>query len=328
MFYKKLYDFISSMKTGLVLLGLIGLASALGSGILPVSFFHFLPFRILLLLMFTNMSLCIINQTSRILKRKYSRQNKNHPWFRQVSLLVLHFGVVLILIGGTINTFCGQSKEVRMIQGETIEVADIIPIKEPFSLKLDEFKIEFNEDGSPSQYYSMVTIMTNLNGPKDYSISVNHPLKHKGVKAYQHGFGYLINVNREDARQKTEQSCREGEWLEFAHADRKVKIYKYIPNFDPKSGMNSKTLRPDNPRIIYSVYENEKVLRVGAASFGEKVKIDDTVFLSFDKVQPYTVLQLKSDPGLPYAGLGGLMLMIGVCLVLFRGRTKPNAQAA
>lgn len=92
--------------------------------------------------------------------------------------------------------------------------------------------------------------------------------------------------------------------------------------------MNSKTLRPDNPRIIYSIYENEKVLRVGAASFGEKVKVDDTVFLSFDKVQPYTVLQLKSDPGLPYAGLGGLMLMIGVCLVLSRGKTKPNTQAA
>jgi cytochrome c biogenesis protein len=94
-------------------------------------------------------------------------------------------------------------------------------------------------------------------------------------------------------------------------------VYKYIPNFDPNYGMDSKTLRPDNPQVIFSVYENGALLGVGAASFGEQVELDKGINFSFQGVKPFTVLKVKSDPGLPVAGAGGLMLMVGVCLALF-----------
>jgi len=317
---KNVYAFVSSMKTGLVLLGLIGLASALGSGLLPDTFFYMLPFRILLLLLFVNMGLCTLNQISRFLKRR--SRTKNRLWFRRLNLLVLHLGVVLILIGGAVNTFYGHSRQVRILQGDTIKISDIIPVKESFSLKLNNFRIEYNEDGSPSQYYSMVTVLNKQNALKDFNISVNHPLNYNGIKTYQTSFGYLINVASEDVDNKTVQLFKEGQFVEFVNTDRKVKVYKYIPNFDPKYGMNSKTLRPDNPRIIYSVYEDGELLGIGAASFGKAVQIGDGVMVRFKGVKPYSVLTIKSDPGLPLAATGGIMLMLGACLVFISPKGK------
>ena len=80
--------------------------------------------------------------------------------------------------------------------------------------------------------------------------------------------------------------------------------------------MNTKTMRPDNPRVVFSVYEDEVLLGIGAAEFGEKVKVDENVYVEFPGVEPFTVLKVKVDPGLPVAFLGGGMFIIGVCLTL------------
>jgi cytochrome c biogenesis protein len=90
--------------------------------------------------------------------------------------------------------------------------------------------------------------------------------------------------------------------------------------------MNTVTLRPDNPRIIFSVYEGDKFLGVGAAAFNEPVEIDENVNVTFTGVEPYTVLEVKHDPGLPLVLAGGITLMLGVCLALLTapGRKSNN----
>ncbi|NLB88822.1 MAG: cytochrome c biogenesis protein ResB [Syntrophomonadaceae bacterium] len=314
------------MKIGLLLLGLIGLASALGSGISPDTFFYTLPFRLLLLLLFINMTLCTINQISKLIKVFRNKRTNNVFRFRQFSLLILHLGIVLILIGGTINTYQGESKQIRLIAGDTIDIADVISTEESFYLQLNEFKIEFYEDGSPSQYISDVDIIDKNTHLHNYLISVNHPLKYAGIKAYQHSYGYMINVEYEDNQDSHNHLLAEGQVIHFNDTNRIVRIYKYIPNFDARYGMNTKTIRPDNPKIVYSVYENNEMLGIGAADIGEKVQIDDNVFLTFKDVQLYTVLCIKSDPGLIWATIGGILLMVGVCLAFyFAGRKKSKS---
>lgn len=324
-YLKQVFNFIASMKIGLVLLGLIGLASALGSGILPDTFFYTFPFRLLLFLLFINMTFCTINQIYRFIK-VISRNRANYLFrFRQLSLLILHLGIVLILIGGTINTYQGESRQVRMLAGDIIDTADLIPTDNPFSIKLNEFKIDFYEDGSPSQYISDIDIIDKKIGSKNYLISVNNPLNYERIKAYQHSYGYMINVEFEDNQTTHNHLLAEGQLIHFNDTNRVVKIYKYIPNFDARYGMNTKTIRPDNPKIIYSVYENNQMLGAGAADMGEKIQIDDNVFITFNNILPYTVLTIKYDPGLTWATVGGIMLMVGVCLAFyFAGRKKSK----
>ncbi len=75
-------------------------------------------------------------------------------------------------------------------------------------------------------------------------------------------------------------------------------------------------MRPDNPHIIFSVYEGEQMLGVGAAKLNEPVRIDEAVDLVFSGVEYYTMLQVKSGPGLPLATAGGILLLLGICLAV------------
>lgn len=314
---KQVYRSISSMKTGLILLGLVGLASAIGSAVMPVTFFRTLPFKLLLLLLFLNMASCTVNRLSGYLKRGSKCPGKKLLRVREFGILLLHAGVVLILTGGAIYTFLGQSTEVGLAEGEAIDISSIIRTENPFSLRLNKFEITYYADGSPSQFYSDVSIIDGSKELKSYRISVNHPLGYAEVKAYQQSFGYLVEVEGTGTKGgKVAKTLEEGESLSMPDTNRTVKVFKYIPNFDPKYGMNTKTLRPDNPKIIYSVYEKGNLLGVGAASPGDRIQIDKSSYVQFKGVRPYTVLKVKSDPGLPLSATGGLMLMAGAILVV------------
>lgn len=318
---KSAYRFLSSMKTGLTLLVLIGFISAIGSYFSPV-FFQSILFKSFLILLLFNMALCTINQISRFVKSFSKGKNNKPDPIRQIGILTLHAGIVLILIGGVINSLYGEKTQIIIPEGEKVSISDFVHNVEPFSIKLNEFRIEFNEDGSPSQYYSEVSLTENGKAAERKNISVNYPLECNDVKAYQQSYGYLIAIDgKSDSGWDEHFVLRQGESLKIPGSDKTVKIMKYIPHFDPHYGMSSKTLRPDNPKIVYSVYKNEEVLEVGAASLEQQVEIEPGVSLAFN-IKPFTVLKVKKDPGLPIAAAGGLMLMLGTCLALFRKQYK------
>jgi cytochrome c biogenesis protein len=308
------------MRVGLVLLGLIGVFSAIGSGPVPDVTFQTILFKILFVFLMVNMTLCTINQCRRFIMGAaggvFSKQKAR--WFRPLARIVLHSGIVIILIGGAINACFGQSHQVQLVRGDSVQISEIFSGSHDFIIRLNQFEIELNDDGSPAQYYSDIELFENPEKKIQYRISVNHPLKYRGIKAYQQSFGYLINTEvGSKSMQNKILELTVGESFEIDGTDLKVKCYRYIPNFNSQAGMQSQSLKPDNPKIIYSVYQGEELIGVGAASFGEKVMIDSTkdAFVIFKTAKTFTVLSLKSDPGLYVTGAGSIMLMIGVCLV-------------
>ncbi|KUO61333.1 MAG: hypothetical protein APF84_11920 [Gracilibacter sp. BRH_c7a] len=322
---RMIYRFLSSMKTGLIILGIIGLFSAIGSGLSPENFFQSTAFKLSLILLLLNMTLCTFNQLYTYANTRTKKDRMRTNLWRRIGILTLHVGMVLILIGGTINAFGGQSLPVSIVQGEVLDISEVINTANPFQVKLNEFKIEFNDDGSPSQYYSDVSIIDGDNVTEQYSINVNNPLIYEGIKAYQHSFGYLVNVTGESSSGwEAQKTLAEGDLFDIQGSEKTVKFYKYIPNFDPNYGLETKSLRPDNPRVVYSLYDKGKLLKVAAVTFGERIEIDSENFMTFVDLKPFTVLTIKKDPGLLMASLGGLMLMLGTCLALFLKQTKQE----
>ncbi|MEA1960557.1 MAG: cytochrome c biogenesis protein ResB [Bacillota bacterium] len=320
---KKIYHFISTMKTGLMLLVLLGLAAAMGRVIFPDSFSHAILFKMLLLLLLINMTCCTINRI--IWFKSVFIYKRRKGFLKQFGILLLHAGIVLIMIGGVIFSCYGGSEQIQIVKHETKDISHVIKTNQvkPISMHLDDFKIEFNDDGSASQYYSFLTLLEDGQTKEKAVISVNHPLNCGGVKAYQMSFGYKVKVKHINSEgMETEDLFNEGDVLKIPGTERVVKIFRYIPNFDPAHGMTSITMRSDNPRIIFSVYENNNLLGVGAVEFGERVEIDNNVFAVFTGVEPYTVLCVKSDPGLPMVLSGGVMFMLGVCLALLTSHSK------
>ncbi|NLI91608.1 MAG: cytochrome c biogenesis protein ResB [Peptococcaceae bacterium] len=317
--------FMSSMKIGLSLLAVIGLLAAIGSGISTDKYYQALPFKVILGLLLLNMALCTTNQVTKFFKHGLKAEKSSQILLRQIGMMTLHAGVVFILIGGSVYSFQGESTQIKIDQGQTVDMKTIFNQTKPFMIKLDDFNIDFNADGSPSQYFSHISLVENgaVTGEKD--ISVNNPFEYAGIKAYQSSFGYGVELQGEsNTGWKEKKTLQESEFLQIPGTDKAIRIYKYIPNFDPEYGMQSKTLRPDNPRIVYSLYQKGSLLDVGAVSFGEKVEIQPGTTVQFNGVKPFSVLTVKRDPGLSLAMAGMLMLMAGTCLTLFLKQKKTG----
>jgi len=312
---KRLYRACSSMKSGLVLLGSIGLVAAIGSVLSPKEFHQNLLFKALLLLLLFNMTLCSLNQ---LVKCNRSKKLYDRITFRKVGLLILHMGVVLILLGGTLQSFSGERQKVAIQQGENIKIEWLNSNEETFLLLLDKFSVTYNSDGSPSQYYSSLSLFQAQKKVKQEIISINHPLAYQGSKIYLFDYGYLINVQAQSESGWTnKKTLAEGQTLSFPGTDKTINLLKYIPNYDPNYGMKSKTERPDNPRMMYTVSEGTNTSETKIAFFGERIEIAPEKTIQFKSLQPYAVFSVKYDPGLPFAAAGGAMLMLGACMTLF-----------
>ncbi|UWG96757.1 cytochrome c biogenesis protein ResB [Dehalobacter sp. DCM] len=314
--FKKIYHKVTGMKTGLALLALIGLVSMLGSLIMPEVFYHSPLFKILLALITLNLFFCTINRIIR-LKNLFKNKLNFLERVRQIGTLLLHIGIILIVVGGGVYLHYGQSVLSKLSEGETTDVSKLIKVNKPFSIQLEQFRIEYNNDGSASQFDSKVRIVEGDKKQENIWISVNHPFVYEKVKVYQESFGNKISYKINGLSKTDIQGfLNEGDSLSIPETDKTVKLYRYVPNFDENYGMESKTLRPDNPRVMFSVYKKDKLLGIGVAKLGESINLNNGINIVFTGVETYTVLKIKSDPALPVTAAGGILLMLGSFMAL------------
>lgn len=326
MMVKRMVAFMSSMSVGLVLLALIGLACAIGSGFMPGTFARTIPFQLLLFCFFINMSLCALAQTSGFVRALRRSRRGVRRITRQTAVLVLHLGILFVLIGGSVYTYTGLNLDVEIDEGKSADISGLMPDEKPISMRLDSFRIHFNPDGSAAQYESQVAFIKGTEELLAGSVSVNHPLTYHRLKLYQQSYGYRVIAETADRRGRTVRAAvAEGDMIHVPGTARRVKIYKYVPDFDQNYGMNSRSLKPNNPRVIYSVYQDGKRIGIGLAQFGQKITVDQNAGVRFTRVQPFSVLRVKTDPGLPVAAAGGMMIMLGVCFALLIPRKIRTA---
>lgn len=325
-FLKNILRVASSMKTGLTLLAILGIFSALGSSLLPDLFYRLRLFEILIILILINLGLCTGNRILKTKKLLLSRSGHILEQMRQWGLLILHCGIILILVGGIINASAGRSETVSIAEGQKAVIADD-QAGAKISLLLNTFEIERYENGVPSQYYSKVVLLKQGTAQTEAVISVNHPLRYEGVKVYQQSYGNQVDAVVTANGQSREHKAYEGDILEVPGSSYRVKVFRYVPDFDPGHGMESKSMNPNNPRIIYAVYREDVLAGVGAAAFGEEIPLDETSKVVFKGLLPYSVFKVKEDPGLPYAATGGILFMVGVTLAelnIFRRKQQDQ----
>lgn len=101
--------------------------------------------------------------------------------------LFSHLGLFLILLGGFLGAADRTDAQLKLFPGCEERLAFDTggnAVLLPFSISLDEFSIDYYEDGtSPRQYSSRLTI-----DGKEYDVSVNHPCRYKGYRFYQSGY--------------------------------------------------------------------------------------------------------------------------------------------
>jgi hypothetical protein len=126
-------------------------------------------------------------------------------WRRKKWAITLFpFAFLLILSGFILTRHFAIEGFLHLREGESSKQFGIGLFNLPFSIRLVDFRIEhYRNSQKPSQFYSDVMIEDpDQNIEKPYSIYMNHALRYRGYRVYQHSFdwderGSILLVTRD-----------------------------------------------------------------------------------------------------------------------------------
>ncbi|HHV65463.1 MAG TPA: cytochrome c biogenesis protein ResB [Peptococcaceae bacterium] len=314
----------SSMRMAFRLLIVLGIAASLGTFIpqgFPADFYlehyGYLLGKLLLMLSFDHLysswwflgleGLLGFNIVFCSLQRL---RTINSIW--ETGSILLHLSIPVIFLGGVISAFLGIRADIKIAVGET---KDLTGLGFPgYVMQLEDFRIEYYDTQEPKQYVSTV-VLENASGERlAGEIKVNHPLKHKELKIYQHSYGWQVSgmVKYEDLSQPFQME--EGGELALNAQEGLVLKLIFIPDFDKQTAaLRSLSSFPHNPRLACALIQDTELLDMKFAAPGEQVILGEHQVL-FVAYRYYSGLIVKSDPGLLWIFCGFGLMVLGFLL--------------
>ncbi|MFM7676504.1 MAG: cytochrome c biogenesis protein ResB [Synechococcus sp.] len=102
----------------------------------------------------------------------------------RVGPLLVHAGLVVLMVGAAWGALGGQRQEQFVAPGGDLELLDSRR-RSQLTLALDAFAIERDPAGRPEQFRSQLRLLPPAEEETQAEISVNHPLRYRGITLYQ-----------------------------------------------------------------------------------------------------------------------------------------------
>lgn len=315
---------LSSMRTGLFLLLILGAVSSIGSLITQgesevfyKTHYGELMGSLILLLslnkLYSSWWFILLGTifASNILCCSIKRF-KTLNSLKGLGSLLLHLSILVIFAGSLVSGLMGKSDYVELRSGESINLAT--KGFEEYNLKVEDFKIEYYDSFEPKQYISTVS----LKGKErevNSEISVNHPLKAEGFTIYQKSYGWKVKGHINVAGADRPFDMANGDEITVKE-DIKLKVI-FVPDFDPESGdLHSKTPFPNNPHLACALIQKDQMLGVEVIPETQR-KVIEGYPITFSSYQKYTGLEIKQDPGVKIVYAGFILMLLGFSIRYF-----------
>ncbi|BDH61347.1 cytochrome c biogenesis protein [Lysinibacillus sp. PLM2] len=266
------------------------------------------------------------------------------PYINHVGLIIFLVGVMLHQIPGI---YVDDSMWIR--EGET----RAIPGMDGYFLKNEEFIFETHDnDPTTAQIQQGVNAVAknyqtnvllykqsddalpgqtdNLELVQDYSIRVNHPLKHDGYAIYQMDFRLnelkemtftLTNMETGEALGEVAIDLRNPQKEYIIDDNTKVKLMGYFPDF---SGFNDEgepqtaTPNPNNPAFIFNMITPDRPDgEISFVAIQQTVPAGDNKYkMEFTSVETINMsgLTIRKDSTIPILFVGGFIFLLGVAI--------------
>jgi len=232
-----------------------------------------------------------------------------------LSVYVVHFSLILIIVGAIIGALKGFRGDMFLPEGTSSNEV-VLPRHQgskflDFFVKLNKFKIEYYPNGMVKEYISNVTIEDNST-KLTRIIRVNHPLTYKGVSFYQASYDEIPSfdiVVKEGHEKKTVVVAPMNPAIVGNRYLLILEAYSpHHPHFiviklnvvDQFTGKNKE---------VFLISNNPKTIKLGSTP----IQLD----LKGMKVTYVSILQVKKDPGVILVFLGFAMMIFGLLLVYF-----------
>ena len=227
----------------------------------------------------------------------------------RIAPIIVHFSMILILIGTIIGAINGFKAQEIIPKTETFHIQNILSNGQftsipKVSTRVNDFWITYTKKTTINQFYSDISIL-NVDGNEiDHkTIYVNAPAKYRGINYYQTDWN-LIGLRIQNENFETLQYPL----INFGNSQNKVWITWIPKNLNLNSGI---ILLMDNLQGYCSIY-NEFGEFLGNLELNER--ITTTFPITLIDILSSTGLQIKTDPGIPLIYTGFFFLMISTLI--------------
>jgi cytochrome c biogenesis protein len=233
----------------------------------------------------------------------------------RVGPLLVHAGLVVLMLGAAWGSLGGQRQEQFLAPGRRLELLDSRGHSQ-LTVALDRFAVERDPAGRPEQFRSQLRLLEADGGPgtavlRDGEISVNHPLRFRGITLYQADWALAaidVQLGRSPVLQLPLQPFPQlGE-----------QVWGLVLPTRP-DGSEPVLLSLTNEQGPVDVYGPDGQLLAQLPVGGEPREVK-SLPLRVAGVLPASGILLKRDPGVPlvYAGFAIALLGGGLSLIATR----------
>ena len=214
--------------------------------------------------------------------------------------ILIHLGMILLMIGATYGSLNGKTIEKFLAPGRSIDLLNNNEEK-GLTIELKKFKIERDPQGRAEQYRSIVNVIEPNGNNQSKEISVNYPLRYKGLTLYQADWALAaitIQIGNSPKLQvPIEPISQLGEQVWGT----------IIPT--NKDGKDPILVTVDSELGPVNIYDSDgKLLTTISTNEEEKVK---EALIKIINIIPSSGLLLKHDPGVPLVYSSFAIILIG-----------------
>ncbi|MBW2065211.1 MAG: cytochrome c biogenesis protein ResB [Deltaproteobacteria bacterium] len=250
---------------------------------------------------------------------------------------VVHLSILLILIGGIIGSFFGFEAYVNIPEGAVVDSVRLreggIPKNLGFSIRCDKFSVDFYDDGTPKEYRSDLSFLSNGEVVWKGSVLVNHPITFKGITFYQSSYGKVtgekvtIRIKQNNGEERVPPvTIRIGNHVELPGGEGTIQVLEITENFrgmmGPAALLSLRSSKEEERHFWVFQYIDVLKERFPPAMFRTSI-LDPSGFkpYTFELVdiasRYYTGLQVNRDPGVPLVWMGCFLMVAGFFVTFF-----------
>lgn len=227
----------------------------------------------------------------------------------RIAPIIVHFSIVLILIGTILGAINGFKAQEVVPKTETFHIQNILSNGQftsipKVSTRINDFWITYTKQTTINQFYSDISIL-NIEGNEieRKTIYVNSPAHYRGINYYQTDWN-LIGLRLKD---KTSQLF-EYPLINLGTPQKKIWITWIPNNLNLQDGI---IVLIDNLQGYCSIY-NEFGQFLGNLEINER--FNNAYPITLADILSSTGLQIKTDPGIPLIYAGFLFLMLSTLI--------------
>jgi len=227
----------------------------------------------------------------------------------RIAPIVVHFSMILILIGAIIGSISGFKAQEIVPKTETFHIQNVLNNGQltfipKVSLRVNDFWITYTKQTTITQFYSDLSIL-NVDGNEieRKTIFVNSPAKYNGIDYYQTDWNLIgLRIKNKDL------SVYQYPLVNLPNNPEKIWLTWISNNQQLTDGF---TVLINNLQGYCSVY-NKVGEFIGNLELNESLKTENSITLI--DILSSTGLQIKADPGILLIYLGFLFLMISTLI--------------